>query len=222
MKYVVVFYFIVFVENVWSNNLHPDIVAPEIEASRIELLKQIEHHEQLRKSVGPDGFVFSFDPFGQSPSQFTIPNSAEEFRFWEISDDETLGIFLEQLAFQIDMTEYRNSAVFRTLPLGYGVVRYVVRFEIHLRFSGWYALENVGPEEMEVVISYYKKAGFTEEAIAVEKAQQAWIKAVDHGHDEYEAVRNAYNSVVNPYKESDVRWARIIELSRDRAWWEGN
>ena len=205
--------------NAWSETLHPELVLPAIGASRSTVQGQIERQQELLKSLKPDETVLSFDPFGQIPADETLPQSAEDFRFWEIEDDETFGLFIESLSFEFDMADYRNSSEFDELPIGYGIVRYVVRFEIHSRFSGWLALENVGSNEMEQVFAYYRKTGMPEEAEGLEKAEVAWYLAQEQKHEENEAAGSAYRTIANPYSDADERWDKILKQLRQPSLW---
>ncbi len=201
--------------------MHPAVVLPAIETSRISVQEQIASRAKMEAKLKQGEMILSFNPHVQSPGGAEIPESSDSFKFWAISDEETFSTFMEGFGIELDMLDHSVSVDFDQLPPGYGVARYVLRFETHLKFSSWLAMQNVGPDDMRKSRSYYRKVGLNAEADALEKAEAAWYAAGGHEGGGYDAASEAYRSVENPYRDEDERWFHILGVLRAERWWVG-
>ena len=197
--------------------MHSKIVLPAIEAARKALADQIRTHKDMAAQLKPGQSTLSFDPYTQSPGQTEVPQTADDFRFWELPE-ESFSTFMLHLAINMDGLMLKHSA-FQKLPPGYRTVRYVLRFETHCKFSSWLAIENVGQFDMEWTRDSYRRIGLDEEAGALELAEKAWYDANGHEGNGYDEARDAYQSVENPYQDEDERWFHILNILRDSSFW---
>ena len=168
--------------------MHSKIVLPAIEAARNFLAEQMRAHDEMKAQLEPGQAMLSFNPYVKTPGQTEVPQSGGDFRFWEIPDEESFSTFMGYLAIQMDGLMLKHS-VFQQLPPGYRIVRYVLRFETHCKFSSWLAIENVGMFDMEWTRDSYRRIGLDEEAEALELAEKAWYDA--GGHDGNGDIRGA-------------------------------
>jgi len=198
--------------------MHSKIVLPAIEAARIVLAEQVRGHEEKTAQLEPGQSILSFNPYAQTPGQVEVPQTADDFRFWELPDKESFSTFMLHLAIQMEGLMLKHS-VFQKLPPGYRIVRYALRFETHRKFSSWLAIENVGQFDMEWTRDSYRRIGLDEEAEALEFAEKAWYDANGDEGNGYDAARNAYQSVENPYQDEDERWFHILNILRDNSFW---
>jgi hypothetical protein len=198
--------------------MHPTTALPAIEAALADVKENIRRFAEMSAKLTPGQQLVSFNPHVAGPGGEELPVSVGEFRFWEIADEESFSTFMEGLAIQLDMLDL-SPEEYQKLPPGYGIVRYVLRFETHCKFSSWIALENVGPDDMLLVRQHYEKAGLTSEAEALAKAEAAWYAANGHEGSGYDAARDAYESVNNPFQDEDERWFQLLDILRDEKWW---
>lgn len=198
--------------------VHPAVVLPAIEAAFADVKENIRRYAEMHAKLKPGQQRISFNPHVPEPGSEELPVSAADFRFWKMADEESFSTFMEGLAIQLDMLDLPPEE-YQNLPPGYGVVRYVLRFETHCKFSSWMALENVGRDDMVLVRQNYQKAGLASEAEALEKAEAAWYAAGGHDGSGYDAARDAYHSVDNPFQDEDERWFRLLDMLREEKWW---
>jgi hypothetical protein len=191
---------------------------PAIEEARSAVAEMIQRHAAMAAKLRPGQVIVSFNPHASGPGATDLPASANTFRFWSIQDEDTFSTFMEQLAIQLDMLELPD-AEFARLPQGYGVARYVLRFETHCKFDSWLAVQNVGEEEMRLVRHYYQIVGMSSEAAALEKAEAAWYAAGGHEGNGYDAARDAYRSVSNQFQDEDERWFELLRRLRSEELW---
>jgi len=197
---------------------HPAKVLPAIEAALTNLKEDIRSWGEMRGRLKAGQDLISFNPHVSGPGAEDLPDSPAGFRFWEMEDEDSYSTFMENLAIQLDMLEL-SPEEYQKLPPGYGVVRYVLRFETHCKFSSWLALENVGPDDMALVRQNYHKVGLESEAEALERAETAWYAANGHEGSGYEAASEAYNSGDNAFRDEDERWFRLLDILRNESWW---
>ena len=150
--------------------MHSKIVLPAIEAARSALAAQTHAHEEMDAKLEPGRSILSFNPYVQTPGKAKVPQTADDFRFWELPNEESFSTFMLHLAIHVDGLMLKHSA-FQKLPPGYRIVRYVLRFETHCKFSSWLAIENVGLFDMEWTRDSYRRIGLGEEADALELAE---------------------------------------------------
>ena len=198
--------------------MHSKIVLPAIEAARKVLADQVRSHGERGAQLEPGQAILSFDPYTQTPGQTEVPQTADDFRFWELPDKESFSTFMLHLAIQMDGLMLKHS-IFQKLPPGYRIVRYVLRFETHCKFSSWLAIENVGPFDMEWTRDSYRRIGLDEEAGALELAEKAWYDAGGDEGNGYDAAGEAYRSVENQHQDEDDRWFHILDLLREESYW---
>lgn len=198
--------------------MHPKVVLPAIEATLKTVVDQIHDHKELAARLEPGQSIVSLNPHVSGPGNAVLPNSAKEFKFWTIPDEQTFSTFMEHLAIQMDALAIKHTE-FQKLPEGYRIVRYVLRFETHCKFSSWMAIQNVGPHDMEWTRDSYRRIGLNEEATALELAEKAWYDAGGHDGNGYEAAGEAYRSVSNPHQDEDDRWFHILGILRDTNQW---
>jgi hypothetical protein len=148
-----------------------------------------------------------------------VDGSSSELRFWEIADPDLLSTYIEQLAIELDGLRL-EAAEYRELPLGYGVTRYVMRFEFHRAIDSWLAVENVGADDMQLVRYYYQRMGLAPEAEALEKAEAAWYEGGGHEASGYERADAMYYSFDNPHNDPDKRWAFLVGALRSETLWQ--
>jgi hypothetical protein len=130
--------------------VHPAVVLPAIEAALADVKENIRRYAEMHAKLKPGQQLISFNPHVPEPGAEELPVSATDFRFWEMVDEESFSTFMEGLAIQLDMLKLPPEE-YQKLPPGYGIVRYVLRFETHCKFSSWMALENVGRDDMVLV-----------------------------------------------------------------------
>jgi hypothetical protein len=146
--------------------MNPAIVVPAIAEARKDLLDMQAQHAALQAKLKPGQTILNFNPHVQSPGEPIALAEPASLEFWKIPGDEPFSVFMEGLAIQLDMLELPASQ-YEKLPVGYGIARYVLRFETHCKFSAWLAVENVGREDMILTREYYRRAGMPEEVEAL-------------------------------------------------------
>lgn len=199
--------------------MHPAVVLPAIEEAHNDLAESQAQHASMVAKLKPGQTILSFNPHVQTPGHASLPESASEFEFWKLSDEDALSTFMEGLAINLDMLEL-PAEEYERLPLGYAIARYVLRFETHCKFSAWLAIQNVGTEDMVLVRQYYERAGMPEEAKALALAEKAWYEAGGHEGDGYDAAGDAYASVENPNADEDERWFKLLDFLKSEAHWK--
>ena len=199
--------------------MHPAIVLPALEAARREMEDNQSRFVELVSQLGPPVDIPTHDPKDDPPAPTRTPGDLSKFRFWTMPDDEVFSTFMAGFANQLDKLHLPDRE-FTRLPRGYGIARYVLRFETKVRFDGWQALEDFGPEQMKLVRLFYREAGMTEEAVALKGAEAAWYQAGDDEDDRQDAAGAAYAGVANPNADEDERWYKLLNLLRKEAMWK--
>ena len=196
-------------QQVDENTMHPERLLPAISSA-------LESTRRSMSSFG--GGQLLLNPRVGTPGRDPLPEDGTTFAFWRINDPETLEFFLQQLCCHFDMLQLEN-AEWDAFPDGYGLVRFVLRFEMHCQFSSWLALENVGPDDLQYIRRYYRLVGLAQEAEALERAERAWYQANGHAGDGYDAAGKAYGEVEHAYRDEDERLDYLVERVRDEGLW---
>jgi len=173
--------------------------------------------ERFRSFAKRDEQVILLNPFASTLGSAELTENPSDFNFWALEDKESRSVFFGDFAIRLDMLDLPASA-YKVAPVGYGIARYVLRFETHRQFSSWLAMENVGEDDMVLVREYYRKAGLAGEADALEKVELAWYEAEEH-LTAYKAARESYRSTVNPYADSDLRWEYLMNFLQSESLW---
>lgn len=73
--------------------MHSKVVLPAIDAARLALAEQVRTHEEMEAKLEPGQSTLSFNPYVQTPGMADVPRTADDFRFWELSDEESFSTF---------------------------------------------------------------------------------------------------------------------------------
>jgi hypothetical protein len=118
------------------------------------------------------------------------------FEFWRIEDDKLYFSVLELLPTCIPDI----SALDTEVPLGFRLAHSIFALEEAYDFDGWTALRN-HHDNLPSTIAAYQRVGMQEEAAALSEV----LKRLDLGEDDDEVLAEAFRSVVNPYRDDDLK-----------------
>lgn len=131
-----------------------------------------------------------------------------DVEFWNDLEGEDLNEQFFLLATELILSDIDEDSI----PVGYKLAAYIYHWESNCLFSGWYAIENYR-DMLPAIIDSYKQVGLTQEARALELANEAW----DSEEQDHDKVGAAYGSVDNPYKEEDDRFDYLSNYFKTNA-----
>jgi hypothetical protein len=198
--------------------VHPAIVLPAIAAARQELEDNQSRFAELVSQLAPPVDIPTYDPREDAPPPRPL-SDVQAFKFWAMRDDEVFSTFMAGFAIQLEKLRLPDTA-YAKLPVGYGIARYVLRFETQCRFDAWLALENMGEDGMKLTRHFYRHAAMPEEAAALKNAEAAWYQAGGDEGDGHDAAGEAYAATPNPNADEDERWYKLLNLLRRESMWK--
>ncbi len=128
--------------------------------------------------------------------------------FWKSLSGDDLIDMLFDLSGELMLSDIDEGSI----PEGYVLLAYIFYWETNCQFSGWYAIENK-QDEMEKILSCYRKVGLTEEADALTKAVETWFAT----NQDHEKVGAAYSTVANRFSDEADRFLYLANYFSDNA-----